>query len=137
MAVWMTRKRATELALEVEIDSAGTLGIKGAPANSHAVAVCIEAGIGVDDHQSKGLTPELVDWADDIVVMELAHAVHVRSSFIVPEDKVLHLGSLAGMGDIDDPIGSWFKGPFRSTRRRLDVCIEAYLGHVHRRLRRS
>lgn len=131
MAVALARLHADRLGLRLEVDSAGTLGIVDAPADPKAVDVCRELGLDLSAHRSKALTPELVAWADDIVVMELAHATFVRQLALdVPEGRVILLGSHGGLSDIADPIGSWFKGPFRTARDEIDRCLQAYLARL-------
>lgn len=128
MAAGLGRALAEPLGLDVEVASAGTLGIVGQPADPKATAVCREIGIDVSGHVSQGVTPELLAWADHVLVMELEHAVFVRS--LAPdlgEDKVVLLGSLTGSGDIADPIGSWFKGPFRAARDEIRKALVAFL----------
>lgn len=123
---------ALELGLDVEIRSAGTLGFVDRPAESRAIAVCREIGIDLAGHRSRGLTPELVRWADAIYVMEDTHALEVRE--LVPEvgEIVVQLGPLVGRPYIGDPLGSWFKGPFRATRDDLRVAIRRALAGTGR-----
>jgi protein-tyrosine-phosphatase len=53
----------------VRVDSAGTAAVQGAPAATPAVIVAGEASLDLTTHQSKELTPDLLDWADLILVM--------------------------------------------------------------------
>jgi protein-tyrosine-phosphatase len=129
MAAGIAAQLALELGLDVdlEIRSAGTLGIEGAPAHPHAVAVCREIGVDISAHRSRGLTAALVRQADWIYVMEEHHGVAART--LVPElgENVIALGPLAGKPWIDDPIGSWFRGPFRATRDELATGLRLAL----------
>lgn len=128
MAVALARLHGDRLNLALEVDSAGTLGIEGAPADAKAAAVCRELGLDLSGHRSKGLTPELLAWADQVLVMEVAHAVCARELLPgLPEDRVQLLGSQAGLGEIADPIGAWFKRPFRTARDQIDRCLRVYL----------
>jgi protein-tyrosine phosphatase len=83
MAAAIADRVALELAREVEIRSAGTLGLVGRPATPSVVAACREIGLDLAAHRSQGLTEELVRWADRILVMEPEHAVRVRE--LVPD----------------------------------------------------
>ncbi|MEQ1503240.1 MAG: low molecular weight phosphotyrosine protein phosphatase [Myxococcota bacterium] len=134
MAAAIARHVAMELALEVEVASAGTLGIVGRPAERRAAAVCREIGLDLADHVSQALTPEWIRWADRIYVMEPAHATRVRE--LVPEvgEIVVQLGPLAGEVEIHDPTGSWFVWPFRRTRDALRrAIVKALSAEQHRR----
>ncbi len=127
MAAGLADRVAMELGLEVEIRSAGTLGIVDRPADPKMVAVAREIGIDLRDHRSQGLTAELVGWADRVLVMELEHAeaVTVLHEGAVP--KIVQLGPLVGQPHIADPIGSWFKARFRRARDELSVAVRRVL----------
>ena len=133
MAAALAQAHADRVGVEVEILSAGTLGLVDRPANAKAVGVCREIGLELGAHRSRALTPELVQWADRVLVMELGHAVWIRAAVEdLPEDKVMLLGGFAGLGDIADPIGSWFWGPFRTARDEIDRCVRAYFDRLVR-----
>lgn len=127
MAAAIAELVALELGLDAEIRSAGTLGIVDRPAEPRAVAVCREIGIEIGAHRSQGITAELIGWADTIYVMEDIHALKIRE--LVPDvgEIVVQLGPLAGRPFIDDPLGSWFKGPYRTTRDDLRTAIRRAL----------
>jgi protein-tyrosine-phosphatase len=55
----------------VRVDSAGTAAVDGAPAADHAIAVAAAEGLDLSAHRSQELTPELLDWADLVLVMTL------------------------------------------------------------------
>ena len=102
------------------------------PADPKAVAVCGEIGVNIDSHRSQGVTNELVDWADYILVMELRHAQYVREYHPqVGETKVLMLGTFGGQYEIPDPVGGW-KFQFRRSRKQIERCISGFLGRVDR-----
>ncbi|MCB9688859.1 MAG: low molecular weight protein arginine phosphatase [Alphaproteobacteria bacterium] len=126
MAAALADRVALELDLEVDIRSAGTAGIVGEPAHPKVVAACREIGIDLTGHTSSALDLEAVTWADRIYVMESAHAVAVRELLpSLPEEAVVQLGSVIGKAAIDDPIGSWFMGPYRRARDELATAVRA------------
>jgi protein-tyrosine-phosphatase len=134
MAAAIADRVALELARDVEIRSAGTLGLEGHPAHGHVVSVCREIGLDVAAHRSQGLTEALVRWADRIFVMEPEHAVRVHE--LAPdlgEERVIGLGPYAGRPFVADPLGSWLRfvpTPFRATREELLVAIRAALAEA-------
>ena len=126
MAERLAEALGDEMGVPVRARSAGTLGIVDAPAASNAVKVCREVGIDLSDHRSQGLSPELLDWADHVLVMEYAHATHLREYFPQVGDKLLLLGMFAGVPEIEDPVGSW-AWRFRRVRKRIDAGLRAFL----------
>ena len=118
---------AMQHAVEVEIRSAGTLGLVGRGCPKQLVAVAREVGIDLTGHRSQGLSSELVAWADDILVMEPAHAEHLAEHYSGHEAQVVQLGLLIGHAEVADPHGSWFKGPFRRMRDDVRRAVERYV----------
>src|SRR5690606_21448064 len=53
----------------VRVDSAGTAAAWDLPASENAAAVAAEHGLDLSGHRSQPVTPELVRWADLILVM--------------------------------------------------------------------
>ena len=124
---------ALELAMDVEIASAGSLGIDGEPAHPHMVAVARERGLDLTGHRSQRLSPELVRWATNIAVMQPHHAEAVSAADPSGADKLVHLGPLVGVHGIDDPTGRWFIGPYRATFEELEQAVRRFVAEVARR----
>ncbi len=136
MAAAVADRVALELDLEVEIRSAGTARIVGEPAHAKIRAVCREIGLDLDAHRSAALDEAAVRWADRIYVMEPAHAAAVRELVPdLPEDAIVQLGPLVGKERIDDPIGSWFTGPYRRAREELSTAVRRALASLRERER--
>jgi protein-tyrosine phosphatase len=115
----------------VEARSAGTLGLVGRPADPKAVAVCRDIGLDLADHRSRALDADLVAWADRIVVMELAHASHLREFFPDVGEKILPLGPLAGLSEIPDPVNGW-TFQVRRVRRLLERAVDELIRRLVR-----
>jgi protein-tyrosine-phosphatase len=124
MAEVMSEAIGDQLGLAVRARSGGTLGLLDRPAAANAVQVCREIGVDLSGHRSQGISDELLGWADHVLVMELAHATHLREHFPSVGDKVLLLGPFAGMPEIPDPVGGW-PWRFRRTRTQLDTALRA------------
>jgi protein-tyrosine phosphatase len=130
MAHGMAEAHAKTSELPLEVQSAGTLMIEDAPADSRAIRVCKEIGLDITAHRSQGLTPELVGWADRILVMEMAHAMAVRQLCPdIEEDKLHLLGGFIGTTNIEDPIRSWFIGPFRTARSEISEALSQFFSY--------
>ena len=113
--------------LEVEVQSASTLGLEDRPADPHAVAVCAEVGVDIGDHDAQPLTDELIDWADYVLVMEYRHAAHIREHHPQAGEKVLMLGNFGGNApEIADPIGGW-RFQFRRSRDEIQRCVHGFM----------
>lgn len=136
MAAVLARLHAERHGLDVEVDSAGTLGIVGAPAHPRAIAACREVGLDLSAHRSKGLDAALLARADTVMVMELRHATVVRALRPeLPEDAVVLLGALGGGGEIADPVNAWFMRPFRAARDEIDRCLALWFARRARTAR--
>lgn len=109
--------------VSIEARSAGTLGLVDRPADPKAVVVCREIGLDLSDHRSQGLSEALVAWADRIVVMELAHAVHLRTYFPDVGERVVQLGPFVGLSEIPDPVRGW-TFQVRRVRRLLERAVD-------------
>lgn len=58
---------------DIEVQSAGTLGMVGAPATDLAIAVAADFGVDIGSHLSQAVTPELLDRSDLVLAMAGEH----------------------------------------------------------------
>jgi protein-tyrosine-phosphatase len=136
MAAAIMRQRLTEMGLasQVQVTSAGVWARAGHPASEDAVAVLAGRGIQLNDHRSQSLTPEMLEAADIVLVMEEAHR---RSIFhLAPRHlrKVLLLTELSGAhDDIQDPYGGPIEG-YVNAVARLDALIDLGLPRLLQQL---
>ena len=113
MAAEYFRQRAANSGLShVVVDSAGTLGIEGAPAADEAIQAMAEIGVDLTAHQSKGLSEGLLRTSDLVVVMTRRHLEHLALHYPEGEDRRLLLRAFeeSPVPDSDarglrDPIG--------------------------------
>lgn len=114
----------------VDVASAGTHAEPGAPAARHSLAVGIRRGLDLGAHRSQPLTPELVEWADLILVMGSGHLAPVRR--MGGKQKVAMLGDFAAGGDeeggrsVPDPFGG-DEETYARTLAVLDEMLDAAL----------
>ena len=95
---------------EVVIKSAGTLGINGMPATKYAIRAIEEIGGELQNHQSQGITRDLVKEADLILAMAEEHVKYLNAMFPQYRENVFLLKRFSHDGkgnasDIEDPIG--------------------------------
>ena len=110
----------------VEARSGGILGLIDKPADPLAVRVMNEINIDIEGHLSGGVSEELMEWGQYILVMELHHASKLRERFPGYEDKILVLANFGGMMEVNDPIGGW-RWKFRRCREDVIRCIEGFM----------
>ena len=92
----------------VQVASAGMAAQAGAPASRNAVAVARRHGLELEEHRSRPLTPELLDWADLALVMSPSHLAALQQTGV--GEKAALLGEFApgntGAGaSVPDPFG--------------------------------
>ncbi|MDH5677706.1 MAG: low molecular weight phosphotyrosine protein phosphatase [Nitrospinota bacterium] len=74
MAQYMLMDRLAELGVEdVRVKSAGFIAQNGAPACPRGVALTALQGTDMARHRAQMLTRSLLEWADQIIVMEKRH----------------------------------------------------------------
>jgi len=129
MAEVLAADYAARRGRDFEVQSAGTLGIEDAPADPNAVAVCAELGLDLSGHRSQGMSRELVEWADYVLVMQFHHAATLRDRFPEIGDKLLMLGTLGGTLEIEDPLGG-YKLRFRHSRDQIRRCVEVFIDRL-------
>lgn len=115
----------------VQVASAGTSALAGSPASHEVTVVLREKGIDAGDHQATELTPELVDWADSILVMGPAHLFAVEAMGGGAKAALITefvQGEGAGQPVID-PIGGG-TDTYRQTALQLEHAVVAVLDRL-------
>ncbi len=129
MAEGLARRYGQVRGQPVEARSASVMGLEGRPAAPNAVRVMTELDIDLTQHLAQPMTPDLLRWADWILVMELGHAQAVRDATPDVEDRVLLLGSFCGLLEIPDPLGGWAPR-FRHVRDQIRACVENFMDRL-------
>jgi protein-tyrosine-phosphatase len=112
----------------VRFASAGTAAADGAPASADAVIVAAENGLDLSAHQARSISPELIAWADLILVMGHSHLLAVTE--LGGGEKAALLTDFvdgSGLGEpIDDPFGA---GPdaYRLTFQQIRLAVDGLL----------
>ncbi|MCB9677837.1 MAG: low molecular weight phosphotyrosine protein phosphatase [Alphaproteobacteria bacterium] len=130
VAEHLARHHAARTNVELEARSAGTLGLVGRPADPSMVTVGAELGLDLGTHLSQAITDPLVEWADHILVMEIAHMAHLEAFHPASQGKVALLGRYDGVDEIPDPIGSWFTFQFRRSRDQLQRAVNRFVDQL-------
>ncbi len=130
MAEAYMRKRFAEEGLDIEVSSAGTLGVEGMPPSPETLKILEIKEIGGEGLGSKSLKEEDIAAADVILVMEPMHKGAVTQMVPEAEGKVFYLGQFnAEVGDIviPDPIGrplAFYRASFRIIQQSVEGLIE-------------
>lgn len=109
MAEAIARRVAAERAVrDVDVSSAGTSAMDGAPVSDGALLVAMEHGLDLGTHRSRALTRAVLEDADLVLVMGDSHLDRVRA--LGGEGKVALLTDFASGGtssrSISDPFGA-------------------------------
>lgn len=134
MAEGLARAYARQRGWAVECQSGGIMGLVDKSAAKNAVRVLNEIDIDISQHRSSGVSAEMVEWADHILVMEIRHAIKLRERHDNLGTKVLQLGSFGGMVEVDDPVGGW-RWRFRRSRDDIKRCVEAFMDNLPPRVK--
>ncbi len=129
MAEYLARDYADERGWDIEVRSASLMGLKGNPAHPNAVKVCAELDLDLSPHKATPLDAEILEWADWVLVMELAHSRGARDMLPAMDERILLLGSFCGKLEIDDPIGGW-KRRFRKSRDEISECVQNFMDRL-------
>jgi len=129
MAEVLARSYAQDRRWNIDVCSSSLMGLKGNPAHPNAVKVCAEIDLDLTPHRAQPLTPDLLEWADWVLVMELAHSRGARDMLPTKDDHILLLGSFCGKLEIDDPLGGW-KRRFRKSRDEIKDCVQNFMDRL-------
>ncbi len=111
MAEAVLKKKLKEKNIDnVEVSSAGIMMLGGMGASEMTRFVLKKESIDVSGHLSRGLSPELIDGSDIILVMERLHEKRIMELAPEAKTRVFLLKEFAKIQDndldISDPIGS-------------------------------
>jgi protein-tyrosine phosphatase len=137
MAAAYFRHRAPDENLgHVVADSAGTLGIEGAPASDEAIRVLDEIGIDLRAHRSRGIRDTDVRTSDFIVAMSYEHLDFLAETFPRGGGRRLLLRAFEGGSvpsshalGLDDPMGRSLR-VYRGQLPLIRRCIDHLLLHL-------
>lgn len=130
MAEAYINKLSAEQDILLEARSAGTLGIEGASPSKEVIELLLKEGIDPSGYWSKGLSKEMIEWADLILVMAPEHKLAVLGLVPGAEKKVRYLGEFdpdRGEIMIPDPIGrpmAFYKASFIVIKRSIEELVK-------------
>lgn len=109
----------------IEVSSAGTHAVSGAPAHPHAVSLLARQGLDLSGHRATRLSPGMAAAADLILVMDTELRQEVAALYPAARGRVFLLGQWHGM-EIADPIT--VSGiSCRETLNALEMCAASWI----------
>jgi protein-tyrosine-phosphatase len=122
-AAELLAKRAADRDIRIEIRSAGLETSPGHDAHPFAKRASREFGVHLDLHKTTPISPDMVSWADLILVMEPAHMVQLRVFGNEGRAKAFLLGHFSPRATniISDP----FAGTMKDFRRCYAIIDDA------------
>jgi protein arginine phosphatase len=123
-------KRIAEEQLEVEVKSAGTIGVDGMLPADNTIEMLEEEGIDTAGYASTALDHGIINWADAILVMEPRHAEGINTIVPEAEMKTFYLAEFnknATSPYIPDPIGravAYYRESFSVIKKSVEGLIE-------------
>ena len=125
LAEALLRARLAREGKPIEVGSAGLIADLGDPADEMARVVASGHGLDLAAHRSRPVDPELVRWADLILVMEQVHRRHLLALAPTAAGKVYLLGHWGGI-EIPDPYCQG-REAFEAVYDQIATAVELWL----------
>nr|MBO2507411.1 threonylcarbamoyl-AMP synthase [Bacillota bacterium] len=128
MAAALLRALAVEAGLDLEVRSAGTGALEGAPATPEAAAALAQRGIALGDHRARLLQEADLAWADLVLTMTRGQRDRLRDAYPQAAGKIWTLGEQGGRPerDVEDPIGGG-EARYRATLDEIETLLRRLL----------
>jgi protein-tyrosine phosphatase len=107
----------------VEVRSAGTSAYDGMPATEGALRAARRHGFDLESHRTTSLTPQIVAWADLILVMGPSHFVRVAE--LGGEERTALLTSFAEGDESEGVDGAGVPDPFGGDDEAYERAYES------------
>jgi protein-tyrosine phosphatase len=114
-------------AQRVEVASAGTAAGEGNPATDHSIEVAARDGVDLGPHRSRRVTPEMLQAADLVLVMERSHVGSVQSLGADPR-RTFVLSEWPAPGEPELPVSD----PYGASIEAYEECWRRIRRHVQR-----
>jgi protein-tyrosine-phosphatase len=125
-AAYLNRKLASSNKLQKpQVSSAGTWTPEGLPAHPKAIEVGVKFGLDLKHHRTLEVNAELLEAANQIIVMQYSHKEAIEAEFPFTQGKVFLLGQLARITEVEiqDPAIENFQNS-EEIARIICLCID-------------
>lgn len=115
----------------VDVRSAGTHAYNGGLASANATQAMLPLGFDLRTHRTSAVTPELLAWADHVVVMEPMHRDRLLALAPAVADKIIQMWEFVdGGGDhVVDPQGHEY-AEFERSAAEIGEATAKLVEHV-------
>jgi len=124
---------------DVEVDSAGTLGIRRARASEEAISAMAEIGVDISEHRSKGIKAKNLETVDFTLAMGHEHLDYLALRHPGGEDDRLLLRAFENgprpdpnPRDLTDPIGRPLAF-YRDQVPMITRCVDHLIDYLKQR----
>lgn len=135
-AEYLRHRSVLEGLNDIVVESAGLLGIEGAPAAAFSVEVARDAGLDLTRHRSRGVSPANMRSADLVIAMTLAQLEALARRYPEASQRRLLLRAFdkgpiprGGAPELDDPVA----GPIAAYREAFAIirtCVDHLVLHL-------
>jgi len=133
---YLRHRAASEGLSHIVVDSAGLLGIEGAPAAPFSIEVGKDAGLDLTRHRSRGVTPGDARTADLVIAMTRTQLDTLARRLPAGRQRRLMLRAFedgptpsAPAKDLDDPVSGPIEG-YREAFAVIRTCIDNLIPHL-------
>ena len=134
LAEMLLKNEVEKLKLDnISVTSAGVHAIPGNPPDHEMVDYLTKMGISAEEHESKQITEQDVDWSDFIFVMENDHKTTIEGMWPQSEGKVELLGKFMSGGPVaDDIVDPYHRSPYhyRLAQSQITLSIKSLIKQV-------
>ena len=123
-AEWLLRHRLRRDG--VTIESAGLAALVGNPIDPVAESVLAEHGVAVAGHVARQVSPELINAADIVLVMDKRHMSAVHAQVPHARGKTFLLGRWQNEAAVPDPYGKP-RAVFEQAFTMIDTAVDSWL----------
>jgi protein-tyrosine phosphatase len=133
---YFRQRAASEGLSHILVESAGILGIEGAPAAPFSIEVAAKAGLDLTRHRSRGVTRDDAENADWLITMTSTQLETLARRFPARGRRRLMLRAFedgpaprAGAQELTDPVTGPLKG-YREAFAVIRTCVDNMIEHL-------
>jgi protein-tyrosine phosphatase len=123
-AEWLLRHRLRRDG--VTIESAGLAALVGNPIDPMAESVLLEHGVSASAHSARQISPEMINAADIVLVMDKRHMSAVHAQVPHARGKTFLLGRWQNEAAVPDPYGKP-RAVFEQAFTMIDTAVNSWL----------
>jgi protein-tyrosine phosphatase len=123
-AEWLLRHRLKRDG--VTIESAGLAALVGNPIDPMAESVLLEHGVSASAHSARQISPEMINAADIVLVMDKRHMSAVHAQVPHARGKTFLLGRWQNEAAVPDPYGK-SRAVFEQAFTMIDTAVNSWL----------